>query len=409
MKENYIVGLDIGTTKVCVLVGVPTSYGVDVIGVGTAPSRGMRRGMVVNIEATVDAIKRAVAEAELMAGCEIRSGIVGIGGVHVQSTNSHGVVALKTGEVTEEDVNRAIDAAKAVAIPMDRYVIHVLPQEFILDGQDGIKDPRGMSGVRLEVKVHIVTGSLAAVQNLLKCVERAGIVVEALVLQHLASSEAVLTPEEKELGVVMVDIGGGTTDIAIFHKGSVKHTVVLPVAGEHITNDIAFGLRTPLEEAERIKREHGCALTALVPPTESFQVPPVSEGQKPRLVSRQLLAEIVEPRVEEIMRMVEQELDKSGLSKFVPAGLVISGGTALLEGVVEMAAEVFGLPVRRGYPRGIGGLKDMVNNPQYATAVGLLLYGAQRERPREVKLHEGKGVEKIKRRLKDLLKDMFSS
>jgi len=407
MRENFIVGLDIGTTKVCALVGVPGPHGVDIIGIGTAPSRGIRRGMVVNIEATVDAIRKAVAEAERMAGCEIRSAVVGIAGAHIQSFNSNGVVALKSGEVTEGDIARVIDAAKALAIPNDRRVIHVLPQEYILDGQDGIRDPRGMSGVRLEVKVHIVTGAITATQNLVKCVYKAGLEVEDIVLQQLASSEAVLTQEEKELGVVLVDIGGGTTDIAVFHKGSIKHTSVIPFAGDHITQDIAFGLRTPIEEAERIKCRYGCALQAIVPPEETFEVPPVGEGQRPRVVSRQLLAEIIEPRVEEILRMVGEEIERTGYMKFVPAGVVLTGGTAIMEGIIDMASDIFDLPVRRGYPRGVGGLVDIVQNPQYATAVGLVMYGSRTEKGRAFRVREESS--RFRQRLKEFLKDVFSS
>jgi len=406
-KESVIVGLDIGSTKVCVLVGVPSSHGVDIIGIGTAPSRGIRRGMVINIESTVESIKRAVAEAELMAGCEIKSAIVGISGVHIQGFNSSGVVALKAGEVSEEDIARVIDAARALAIPNDKQVLHVLPQEFILDGQDGIRDPRGMSGVRLEVKAHIVTGSITATKNLIKCVHKAGLEVQDLVLQQLASSEAILTSEEMELGVALVDIGGGTTDLALFHRGSLRHTAILPVAGDHITSDIAFGLRTSLEEAERIKRKYGCALASLLSSEETFEVSPVSEGQRSRVVSRRLLAGIIEPRVEEILRLVNEELEKSGYLKLMPAGIVLTGGTALTEGIVEMATDLFDLPARRGYPRGIGGLVDIVQNPQYATAVGLVIYGARKEHPRGLKVREG-GT-KLKRRLKELFKEMFSS
>ncbi len=406
-KENVIVGLDIGTTKVCVLVGVHSSQGVDIIGIGTAPSRGIRRGMVINIESTVESIKKAVAEAELMAGCEIKSAIVGISGVHIQGLNSSGVVALKAGEVSDEDIARVIDAARALAIPNDKQVLHVLPQEFILDGQDGIKDPRGMSGIRLEVKAHIVIGSITATKNLIKCVHKAGLEVQDLVLQQLASSEAILTPEEMELGVALVDIGGGTTDLAVFHRGSLRHTAILPVAGDHITSDIAFGLRTPLEEAEKIKRKYGCALASLLSSEETFEVSPVSEGQRSRVVSRRLLAEIIEPRVEEIFRLVNEELDKSGYLKLMPAGIVLTGGTALMEGIVEMATDLFDLPARRGYPRGVGGLVDIVQNPQYATAVGLVIYGARKEQPKGLKVREG--GPRLKRRLKELFREMFSS
>ncbi len=406
--ENYVVGLDIGTTKICALVGVPGPEGVDVIGFGTYPSHGLRKGVVVNIEATVDSIKRAVAEAELMAGCEIQSAFVGIAGGHIKGMNSHGVVALKSREVTEDDIRRVIDAAKAVAIPMDREVIHILPQEFIVDGQDGIKDPRGMSGVRLEVKVHIVTGAVTSAQNLIKCVNKAGLTVDDIVLQQLASSEAVLSPEEKELGVALVDIGGGTTDLAIFHRGSIKHTAVISLAGDHITGDIAIGLRTPIEEAEKLKLKHGCALTSMASAEEMVEVAPVGEGQRPRVVSRQILAEIIEPRVEEILGLVEEEIERAGFRRLIPSGVVLTGGTALMEGMVELATQIFDLPVRRGYPKGIGGLVDIVRTPQYATAVGLVLYGSRKGKRADFKPHEENIFDKVSRRMKEWLRDMFS-
>ncbi len=406
--ENYVVGLDIGTTKICALVGVPGPEGVDVIGFGTYPSHGLRKGVVVNIEATVDSIKRAVAEAELMAGCEIQSAFVGIAGGHIKGMNSHGVVALKSREVTEDDIRRVIDAAKAVAIPMDREVIHILPQEFIVDGQDGIKDPRGMSGVRLEVKVHIVTGAVTSAQNLIKCVNKAGLTVDDIVLQQLASSEAVLSPEEKELGVALVDIGGGTTDLAIFHRGSIKHTAVISLAGDHITGDIAIGLRTPIEEAEKLKLKHGCALTSMASAEEMVEVAPVGEGQRPRVVSRQILAEIIEPRVEEILGLVEEEIERAGFRRMIPSGVVLTGGTALMEGMVELATQIFDLPVRRGYPKGIGGLVDIVRTPQYATAVGLVLYGSRKGKRADFKPHEENIFDKVSRRMKEWLRDMFS-
>lgn len=406
-REEYVVGLDIGTTKICALVGVPTVEGVDVIGIGTYPSHGLRKGVVVNIEATVHSIRRAVEEAELMAGCEIHSAFVGIAGGHIRGMNSHGVVALKSREVTEEDIRRVIDAAKAVAIPMDREVIHILPQEFIVDGQDGIKDPRGMSGVRLEVKVHIVTGAVTSAQNLIKCVNKAGMTVDDIVLQQLAASEAVLTPEEKELGVALVDIGGGTTDLAIFHRGSIKHTAVISLAGDHVTSDIAVGLRTPIEEAEKLKKKYGCALASMAS-VEEVEVPPVGEGQRPRKVSRQLLAEIIEPRMEEILGLVEEEIERSGFRRMIPSGVVITGGSALLEGIVELAAQIFDLPVRRGYPKRIGGLVDIVRSPQYATAIGLVLYGSKGGRRADFRPHEENIFDKVSRRMKEWLKEMFS-
>mgnify|MGYP000082392997 CR=1 FL=1 len=404
-RDDLIVGLDIGTTKICVLVAEPTPRGLDVIGIGTHPSHGLRKGVVVNIDATVNSIRRAVEEAELMAGCEIASAYVGIAGGHIKGINSEGVVALKSKEVTEADIRRVIDAAKAVAIPMDREVIHIVPQEYIVDGQDGIKDPLGMSGVRLEVKVHIVTGAVTSAQNLIKCANRAGLAVNDIVLQQLASSLAALTPQEKELGVALVDVGGGTTDIAIFHRGSIKHTAVLSLAGDQITNDIAIGLRTPIEEAEKIKKKYGCALASLVPKEEKIEVPMVGD-RGGRIVSRALLAEIIEPRVEEIFTLVQKEIASSGFQRLIASGVVLTGGTALLEGVVELAEQIFDLPVRRGYPQGVGGLVDIVRNPIFATAVGLVLYG-QKGKKGDFLPHEENIFDKVTRRMKEWFKEFF--
>ncbi|RLA96041.1 MAG: cell division protein FtsA, partial [Deltaproteobacteria bacterium] len=390
---------------ICVLVAEPTPRGLDVIGVGTHPSHGLRKGVVVNIDASVNSIRRAVEEAELMAGCEIASVYVGIAGGHIKGINSEGVVALKSKEVTEADIRRVIDAAKAVAIPMDREVIHIVPQEYIVDGQDGIKDPLGMSGVRLEVKVHIVTGAVTSAQNLIKCANRAGLAVNDIVLQQLASSLAALTPQEKELGVALVDVGGGTTDIAIFHRGSIKHTAVLSLAGDQITNDIAIGLRTPIEEAEKIKKKYGCALTSVVPKEDKIEVPMVGD-RGGRIVSRALLAEIIEPRVEEIFTLVQKEIASSGFQRLIASGVVLTGGTALLEGVVELAEQIFDLPVRRGYPQGVGGLVDIVRNPIFATAVGLVLYG-QKGKKGDFPPHEENIFDKVTRRMKEWFKEFF--
>ncbi|UFS71629.1 cell division protein FtsA [Geomonas sp. RF6] len=375
-RDNLIVGLDIGTTKICAIVGNLTEEGIDIVGIGTAPSRGLRKGVVINIESTVASIKKAIEEAELMAGCEIKSVYAGIAGGHIKGLNSQGVIAIKNREVTTEDVKRVIEAAKAIAIPMDREVIHILPQEFIIDDQDGIREPLGMSGVRLEAKVHIVTGAVASAQNIVKSCNRAGLEVADIVLEQLASSEAVLSADEKELGVALVDIGGGTTDIAIFVDGAIKHTSVLSLGGNHLTNDIAVGLRTPMAEAERIKQKYGCCLSSLVGKDETIEVPSVG-GRKPRVLSRQLLCEILEPRVEEIFTLVNREIVKSGLEDLIASGVVITGGSTILEGMPELGEQIFNLPVRRGVPQKIGGLVDVVNSPVYATGVGLVVYGSK--------------------------------
>jgi cell division protein FtsA len=376
-KPEIIVGLDIGTTKIAVIVAQRGAGGkVDIIGIGTHPSKGLRKGVVINIEATVSSIKRAVEEAELMAGCEISTVYAGIAGGHIKGFNSHGIVAVKNKEVSQRDVERVIDAARAVAIPMDREILHILPQEYIVDEQDGIREPLGMSGVRLEAKVHIVTGSVSSAQNIVKSANRVGLSVADIVLEPIASAEAVLSAEEKELGVAMVDCGGGTTDITLFHAGAIKHTAVLPLGGNHITNDIAAGLRTPFSAAEEIKRRYGCATSRAVQTSDTIEVSSTG-GREPRVMSRHVLSEIIEPRMEEILRLVQRELVRSGFDEFLTAGVVLTGGTALLEGVAELAEEIFGMPVRVGYPTGVGGLVDVVNSPVYATGVGLVLYGAR--------------------------------
>ena len=377
-RSELIVGLDIGTTKICVVVGELSPEGVDVVGIGTSPSTGLRKGVVVNIEQTVQSIKKALEEAELMAGCEIRSVYAGIAGSHIKGFNSHGVIAVKGGEVGPRDIERVIDAAKAVAIPLDREVIHILPQEFIVDDQRGIADPLGMAGVRLEVRVHIVTGAVTSAQNIIRSCHRAGLDVSDIVLESLASSKAVLTGEEREIGVALVDLGGGTTDLAIFANDSIKHTAVLALGGTNLTNDIAFGLRTPMASAEKIKIKYGCALAEMVPKDEVIEVMSVG-GREPRRLSRQVLAEICEPRVEEMLALVDQELIRSGWKNQIGAGVVLTGGTALIEGIQELGEQIFNLPTRIGYPDKVGGLKDVVNSPMYATAVGLLMYGAEKE------------------------------
>jgi cell division protein FtsA len=379
--KDVIVGLDIGTSKVVALVGEITPDGsIEVIGLGSQPSRGLKKGVVVNIESTVQSIQRAVEEAELMADCEINAVYAGIAGSHVRSLNSHGVVAIRDREVTHGDVEHVIDAAKAVAIPADQRILHVLPQEFIIDGQEGIRDPIGMSGVRLEAKVHIVTGADSAAQNIIKCVQRCGLVVEDVVLEQLASSFAVLTDDEKELGVCLVDVGGGTTDIAVFSNGAIRHTAVIPIAGDQVTNDIAVSMRTPTQYAEDIKIRYACALSQLANPDESIEVPSV--GDRPaRRLARQTLAEIVEPRYEELFNLIREELRRSGFEEMIAAGIVLTGGSARMEGAIELAEEIFHVPVRLGLPGQVKGLSDVVRNPIYSTAVGLLLYARENSAP----------------------------
>ena len=405
-KDPVVVGLDIGTTKICAVVGEVSADQVNVIGLGTFPSKGLRKGVVVNIESTVQSIKKAVEEAELMAGYEITSVYAGIAGGHIKGLNSHGVIAVKNREIGPNEVKRVIDAASAVAIPMDREVIHVIPQEFIVDGQDGIKDPVGMSGVRLEGRVHIVTGAITSAQNIIKCANRAGLDVDDIVLEQLGSSEAVLTPEEKDLGVAIIDMGGGTTDLVIFSNGSIKHTAVFSVAGSHVTNDIAMGLRTPVEEAEKIKRRYGCSLVSMVRKDETIEVPSVG-GRKPRVLSRQTLAEIIEPRVEEILTFVYDEVVRAGYGKLIASGVVLTGGSAILDGMPDLAEQIFNLPVRRGTPVGIGGLVDLVNSPMYATGVGLVLYGSKNKTQSRFKIGEGNIFSKVTHRMKEWIGEFF--
>ena len=377
-KDEIIVGLDIGTTKIAAIVGEVTEDGIDVIGIGTAPSRGIRKGVVVNIDATVQSIEKAIEEAEHMAGCEITTVYAGIAGGHIKGLNSHGTVAVKDREVRDGDLSRVIESAKAVAIPMDREIIHVLPQEYIVDEQDGIREPLGMAGVRLEAKVHIVTAAVSSAQNIVKVCNRCGLQVADIVLEPLAAAESVLHDDERELGVALIDIGGGTTDVAIFNDGAIVHSAVLQLGGNHITNDIAVGLRTPLDSAEKIKQRSGVALASLVNPDDTIEVPSVG-GRQPRQIARQVLCDIIMPRVEEILEHVRREIVKSGHAELLASGLVLTGGAVNLEGTVELAEEVLGLPARRGVPRGIGGLVDVVKSPAYATGVGLVLYGARRK------------------------------
>ncbi len=376
-EQNLIVGLDIGTSKVMAIVAEITDDDtVEIIGVGSHPSRGMKKGVVVNIESTVQSIQRAVEEAELMAGCEIHSVYAGIAGSHIKSLNSHGIASISDKEVMQGDVERVIDAARAVAIPADQKILHILPQEFIIDRQDGVREPIGMSGVRLEAKVHMVTGALSAVQNIVKCVNRCGLEVDDVVLEQLASSHAVLTQDERDLGVCLVDIGGGTTDMAVFTDGAIRHTAVIPIAGDQVTNDIAVALRTPTHHAEEIKLKYACALSQLASTEESIDVPSV--GDRPaRRLARQTLAEVVEPRYEELFNLVQAELRRSGFEEQIAAGIVITGGTSRMEGAVDLAEEVFHMPVRLGIPQYVTGLSDVVSNPMCATGVGLLLLGRE--------------------------------
>ncbi len=403
---EIVVGLDIGTTKICAIVGEISDEGIDIIGIGTHPSKGLRKGVVVNIESTVGSIRRAIEEAEAMAGTEISHVYTGIAGGHIKGFGSRGVVALKDKEVREADIARVIEQAKTVNIPVDREVIHVLPQEFIVDDQGGIKEPLGMAGYRLEAKVHIVTGAVASAQNIVKCANKTGLNVADIVLQPLASSEAVLTDEEKELGVCLVDIGGGTTDIAIFSGGSIVHTAVIALGGNNLTNDIAVGLRTPVHEAERIKQKFGCSMASLVDKQDMIEVPSVG-GREPRVMGRQILCEILEPRVEEIFQLVHREIERNGFAELLTSGVVITGGSTLLPGMTELAEEVMGVPVRRGTPRGIGGLVDVVKSPIYATGVGLVVYGAKHQDRRMFRIREENVFKKVKGRMREWLEEVF--
>jgi cell division protein FtsA len=402
-REELVVGLDIGTTKICVIVAERTENGIDIVGIGTHPSRGLRKGVVVDIDATVDSIKHAVEEAELMADYEITSVYAGIAGSHIRGFNSHGVVAVKDREVREGDVKRVIDAAKAVAIPMDREVIHVIPQEFIIDDQDGILEPLGMSGVRLEAKIHIVTAAVTSAQNIVKCANKAGLNVMDIVLEPLASAEASLQDDERDLGVCLIDIGGGTTDLAVFSDGSIKHTSVLGLGGYHISNDIAVGLRTPFDEAERIKKKFGVAASRFLPSDDVISVPSVG-GRRPRQVSRKILCEIIEPRVDEILSLARQSLVAAGLEGGIPSGVVLTGGCSALAGLLDLAEEIFEAPVRPGIPTDIGGLQDVVRSPMYTTGVGLALFGASQGRGRghtRFRIRDESIFSRVRQRMRD--------
>ena len=406
-EKNLIVGLDVGTSKVVAIVGEIKSGGeIEIIGIGSHPSRGLKKGVVVNIESTVQSIQRALEEAELMAGCEIHSVHAGIAGNHIRSLNSHGIVAIKDREVTHGDVERVIDAARAVAIPADQKILHILPQEFIIDEQEGIREPVGMSGVRLEARVHMVTGAVSAAQNIVKCVRRCGLEVDDLILEQLSSSFAVLSDDEKELGVCLVDIGGGTTDIAVFTEGSIRHTAVVPIAGDQVTNDIAVALRTPTQHAEEIKIKYACALTQLAASDETIEVPSIGDRPSRRL-SRQTLAEVVEPRYEELLGLVQAELRRSGFEDLIAGGVVLTGGSAKMEGLIELAEEVFHMPVRLGVPQYVTGLVDVVRNPIYATGVGLLLFGQQNQTGRLQDLPGGNSFNAVWNRMKSWFQGNF--
>ena len=403
---NIIVGLDIGTTKICAVVGEVAGDKINVVGIGTHPSIGLRKGVVVNIESTVESIQKAIEEAELMAGCEISSVYAGIAGGHITGFNSRGIVAIKGPEVTQQDVDRVIDAARAVAIPMDREVIHVIPQDFMIDEQGGIQNPVGMSGVRLEAKIHIVTGAVTSAHNIVKCANRSGLDVCDIVLEPLASGEAVLTDEEKDVGTALMDLGGGTTDLAVFSGKHIKHTFVLALGGNNLTNDISIGLRASMADAERIKKKYGTCISQNISGDETIEVPGMG-GHKPRKLQRQILAEILEPRMEEIFTLIKREVYRAGMENIITSGVVLTGGSSLLEGVTDIAESVLELPTRLGTPRGISGLTDVVNNPMYATAVGLVLYGARNQPKKKFRIRDTNIFNRVMTRMKRWFKDVI--
>ncbi len=406
-QKNLIVGLDIGTSKIIAIVAEVLPEGrMEIIGMGNHPSRGLKKGVVVNIESTVNAIQRALEEAELMADCKIREVYTGIAGSHIKGFNSHGMVAIKDKEVTQADVDRVIETARAVNIPMDQQILHILTQEFIIDGQEDVREPLGMSGVRLEVKVHIVTGAVSAAQNIVKCVRRCGLEVRDLILQPLASAMAVLSEDEKDLGVCLVDIGGGTTDIAVFTDGAIRHTAVIPIAGDQITNDIAMALRTPTKDAEDIKRTYGCALRQLADPREMVEVPGVGE-RGARQLSRQTLAEVIEPRVEELYGLVQAELRRSGFEDLLSSGIVITGGSSAMQGMVELGEEVFHMPVRLGVPQYQGGLAEVVRSPRYSTCVGLLFAGLEQHQRHHLVRMQSSSFQQILDKMKSWFQGNF--
>jgi cell division protein FtsA len=405
-SENVIAALDIGTTKVCILIAIKKENSIDIVGVGTAPSHGLRKGVVVNIEATTDAIKKAREEAELMAGLEIDDIWVGVAGSHIKSFDSRGMIALRKQEVEKEDIERVLEAAKAIAVPHDREVLHVIPREYKLDDQDGIFDPVGMTGIRLESQVHIVTASKSALQNILKCAERANLRVAGVVLQQLASAMTVLSEDERKLGVAVIDMGGGTTDIVIYSQGGVAYTSSLPVGGTFVTNDIAIGLRCPQSNAEDLKKKYGCALASLVDPNESIEVDGVG-GRKSRSVLRQYLCEVIEPRAEETLNFINNEIIKSQYANMIGSGLVLTGGASQLDGLIEMGEFMLDLPIRRGLPKGIGGLTSAVQSATFATAVGLILYGAENSSTKTARREKNQSIQKMFDRIKDYMDEIF--
>jgi cell division protein FtsA len=404
--EELIVGLDIGTTKMCAVVAELSDDNVNIIGIGTHPSVGLRKGVVVNIEATVESINKAVREAEMMAGCEISSVYAGIAGGHITGFNSNGIIAIKGDDITQADMDRVVEAARAVAIPMDREVIHVLPQEFIVDGEGGIHNPVGMAGVRLEARIHIVTGAVTSAQNIIKCGHKAGLDICDIILEPIASSEAVMTPEEKEVGTGIIDIGGGTTDLAIFAGNNIKHTFVLSLGGNNMTNDISVGLRTPMAEAEKIKLKYGTCVSDKVKNDETIEISDIS-GRGARKLPRQILAEILEPRVEEIFTLMKREIHRAGMKDYLSGGIFLTGGASLLDGISEIAESVFELPVRLGTPQRISGLVDVVNSPMYATAVGLVLYGAKHQSKKRFRIRDANIFNRIMTRMKTWFKEII--
>ena len=403
---EIIVGLDVGTTKICAVVGELTEEGIQIIGLGSYPSIGLRKGVIVNIESTVESIKKAIEEAEVMAGCPISDVYAGIAGSHLLGFNSHGVIAVKGNEISNIDVQRAIEAARAVAIPTDREIIHVLPQEFIVDGQSGIQNPIGMSGVRLEVKIHIVTGAVSAVHNLIKCANRAGLEINDIILESLASGDAVLSPEEKEVGVGLIDIGGGTSDLAVFTGKTIKHTAVLPLGGHNLTNDIAVGLRASIPDAESIKKAYGTCYRDNIKPNETIEIPGIG-GSKAHSVPRQVLCDILEPRMEELFMLVNREIHRSMMAKKMVSGVILTGGTSLLDGIAEIAGSVLDQPVRIGTPKGIVGLTDIVKDPMHATGVGLLLFGAKNKGKNRIRPKDKNIFKRILNRMKGWFKEVI--
>ncbi len=405
-QEEIVVGLDIGTTKICAVVGEVLQNEISIIGIGAHPSKGLKKGVVVDIESTVNSIKKAVEEAELMAGCEIRDVYIGVAGSHISGFNSHGIIAIKSSEVLQQDIDRVIEAARAVAIPTDREIIHVLPQGYAVDNQKGIQNPVGMTGVRLEADVHIVTGAVTSVRNIVKCANRAGLDVKDIVLESIASGEAVLTNEEKALGAALIDLGGGTTDLAVFYDNNIKHTFVLPLGGNNLTNDIAIGLASPTAGAEIIKKKYGTCIARNINKEEIIEVPGLG-GRQPRKLSRQILGEILEPRMEEIFVLIKKELNRVNIGAAIPSGIVITGGTSLINDSVEFAESIFESPVRSGSPIGISGLKDVVNNPIYATGVGLVLYGYKNEPYESFEVSDANFLKKTLNRMKMWFKEIL--